>query len=347
MVQTEYDKAIADFSNGYSRLDPNYATTYNNRGIIWFEKNEYDKAIADFSEAIRLAPNDAAAYYHRSGPWQEKGEYAKAIADCSEAIRLDPRRAPAYELRAWIWATCSDERNRDGKRAVESATRACELTQWKEVDRLETLAAACAEAGDFDAAVKWQEKYLESLKEGPDKMVATARLTRYRAKEPYHVEPAALAISKVATGVDMSVQQVEAELEGLPKVDRELSPSSIRVPKSPAPPNGARRIVAHVGAEIITLDELKEAVQVRIAKLPGGYKPNHAEMKMLTSQVLDMLIERSTIVQAAQRAEKTRADEDAQGDRRQGLARGRAAAALAGNGRGECLPARSDARRAG
>ena len=38
------------------------------------------------------------------------------------------------------------------------ATRACNLTQWRDPDCLDTLAAAYAETGAFDAAVEWQKE---------------------------------------------------------------------------------------------------------------------------------------------------------------------------------------------
>src|SRR5262249_19208480 len=63
---------------------------------------------------------------------------------------------------AWLWATGPDG-VRDGKRAVEAATRACELTDWKENEFLDTLAAAYAEVGDFDKAVEYQKKAVSSL----------------------------------------------------------------------------------------------------------------------------------------------------------------------------------------
>ena len=60
-------------------------------------------------------------------------------------------------------AACPEAKYRDGRKAVESATRACELTEWKRSEFLDTLAAAYAESGDFDAAVTWQMRAIGFL----------------------------------------------------------------------------------------------------------------------------------------------------------------------------------------
>ena len=46
-------------------------------------------------------------------------------------------------------------------RAVELALRACELSEYKKPHILSTLAAAYAEIGDFDTAIKWSSKAVE------------------------------------------------------------------------------------------------------------------------------------------------------------------------------------------
>ena len=180
----EYDKAIADFNEAI-RLDPKFAYAYNNRGSAWEAKQELDKAIADYTEAIQLDPKDAYAYLTRGLAWEVKQEYDKAIADYTEIIRLDPKFASAYNSRAWLWATCPDAKYRDGKKAVESATKACELSDWKKAYHIGTLAAAYAEAGDFDAAVKWQTKANGLYTKTEDKTKGQERLKLYQQKKLY------------------------------------------------------------------------------------------------------------------------------------------------------------------
>jgi Tfp pilus assembly protein PilF len=177
-VKGELEKALAEFNEAI-RLDPASASAYCCRALVWHDKKEFDKAIADSDEAIRLDPKHAWAHNNRGNARAAKGDFAKAIADYDEAIRLDPNLAIAYKNRAWIWATCPSKPLRDGKRAIESAVRACELTDWKEPTSLGALAAAHAEAGDFDAAVKTQSRAIALIGD------FDARLKAYRGGERY------------------------------------------------------------------------------------------------------------------------------------------------------------------
>ena len=62
---------------------------------------------------------------------------------------------------AWVLATSPDDEVRDGKRSIELATKAAELTSYTVPHILSTLAAAYAETGDFDEAKKWSQKSID------------------------------------------------------------------------------------------------------------------------------------------------------------------------------------------
>ena len=84
---------------------------------------------------------------------------------------------------AWLLTNAPDEQDRDSKRAIAAATKACELANWKQPNYLETLAAACASAGDFDAAIKWQTKANGLLSDPAEKANGEVRLEYYLSKQ--------------------------------------------------------------------------------------------------------------------------------------------------------------------
>jgi tetratricopeptide (TPR) repeat protein len=188
--QKEYQKGVADFSACLRLLidqpvassrSPAQITLFNammyggiivdkrgillSRGNCYSELEDYDKAIADFTEAIRLAPQDPYAHCLRAWANDQKGEYSKAAAGYAKAIQLDPKYADGYQYFARFLACCPEDARRDGAKAVEYASKACELTEWKDAECLGTLAAAYAEVKDYGKA---QARYAEAIRLDPE-----------------------------------------------------------------------------------------------------------------------------------------------------------------------------------
>jgi hypothetical protein len=90
---------------------------------------------------------------------------------------------------------------RDSKQAVSDATRACQRTSWKAPEFMDTLAAACAESGDFPSAMRWDTQALELARENETlTREIRAHLDLYRRRQPLRdtpsTEPAAEAPTK-------------------------------------------------------------------------------------------------------------------------------------------------------
>jgi hypothetical protein len=87
---------------------------------------------------------------------------------------------------------CGPREFRDRAKAIENATKACELTYWKKAGYVGTLAAAYAEASDFDSAVKWHKKAFDLLPEEQRptyQAIYESRLKLYQSGKPYHESP--------------------------------------------------------------------------------------------------------------------------------------------------------------
>jgi len=149
-----------------------------------------EEALADAQTAVTLKPESGEAYAFRGRLRLTRREFTEARADFERVLQLarEPRTAALNEM-AWFYATYPENAARDGKRAVELAKKACDLTQWNDARILDTLAAAYAETGDFSEAVKWQTQALslpEALAE--DRSGMKQRLGLYQKHQAYRQE---------------------------------------------------------------------------------------------------------------------------------------------------------------
>lgn len=188
IAEGSWDKAVADFSQ-VIQLDPGNATAYQFRGQAYIQKGDYDKAIDDANSALKLNPDNPEATAMRGNAYASKGLYDKAIEDYHGITASDPDFAEAYNAEAWLYATCPKAEIRNGAKALELAQKACDLTEFKDASFIDTLAAAEAEAGKFDDAVKHQQQAVDAGKASfeADWQIKdyASRIELYQQKKPY------------------------------------------------------------------------------------------------------------------------------------------------------------------
>jgi serine/threonine protein kinase len=89
-----------------------------------------------------------------------------------------------YDEVAKLRATSFKDGERNGAEAVEYATKACDLTGWKDWSKIATLAAAYAEEADFEQAIRWQTKAIDMAPTNYWKRISKDWLNSYQANKP-------------------------------------------------------------------------------------------------------------------------------------------------------------------
>jgi Zn-dependent protease len=132
-----------------------------NEGTSALRTGKHDEAAERFTKVIDAGGEPgvlATALTNRGLVEGRRGNWQRAIDDYREAIRLQPNLVTAHNNLAWLLATCPADALRNGPEAVERANWACNATGWSNLSCVGTLAAACAEVGDFAQAARLQAR---------------------------------------------------------------------------------------------------------------------------------------------------------------------------------------------
>ena len=171
----------------YMRLNPTNDVAYKNRASVYNATGRYNEALKDWNEGLRLNPEDSTALAMREFAYFKTSQFDKAAHDAIEAVRLGPTNGAALNNLAWFRATCPVASFRNSKEAVEAATKACELAKWTRWEWVDTLAAAFAEAGNFEKAVSYEKKAMsmDGVSENDCKKMQSSLLL-YERQQPNH-----------------------------------------------------------------------------------------------------------------------------------------------------------------
>jgi tetratricopeptide (TPR) repeat protein len=151
-------------------------------------EGNYRRAIQDCNEALRKYRGFVEAAMLRAGINMDLGKYAEASKEFDYLIAIHPRRvtlARVLKARAWFQATCRDSSFRNGQRAVKDAKAACSIQEWKDETTIDTLAAAYAETGDFNSAVRYASQALSMKDISPvDSKRIQRHLESFKQRKP-------------------------------------------------------------------------------------------------------------------------------------------------------------------
>jgi Tfp pilus assembly protein PilF len=143
--------------------DPTFWPALYVRAQIYSREGKYNLALKDCNEALRQDRNVVEAALLRASINARLGKYAEALKEFNYLVSLHPKRVTLARVlsdRAWFYATCTNASFRNGQQAVKDAKAACSIMVWQDEQMIDTLAAAYAEAGDFNSAVQYAAQAL-------------------------------------------------------------------------------------------------------------------------------------------------------------------------------------------
>jgi tetratricopeptide (TPR) repeat protein len=170
------------------RLDHNY---YNAMFFIGYRlegEHRYAEALVAWYACASMNPDDSTAIFNRAETHIRLGQFEEGKADLERVLSARPNSPVALYDVAFILSTNPNETIRQGKRALELAQKACELTDFKEYRALDALAAANAEVGDFNAAVKFSETAIKLIADNSRRGDLVKHLESFRQNKPWREE---------------------------------------------------------------------------------------------------------------------------------------------------------------
>lgn len=184
--QQKWDEALTHLEAGLKTI-PSDTQAWKDLGVALCSVGRTAEAVTALGRGLLGGP-DARTHYYLGLAFHTQGRFTEALAHYREAVRLEPKTADYANDLAWLLATCPAAEVRNGTEAVRLAEQLCQQNA-DEPRFWGTLAAANAEAGRFDEAVKMAEKARDLAQRQNRNDVAkidAELLELFRQGKPYH-----------------------------------------------------------------------------------------------------------------------------------------------------------------
>ncbi len=142
-------------------FQPDYADAHYNLGTALFQNGALDEAIAEWRKTLSIHPNDGGTHTSLGNALVQKGHLREAIGHYEAALQLEADPILPLNNLAWVLSVASDDALRNGARAVKLAREANRLSNENNPVFVRTLAAAYAEAGEFEEAIQTARRALQ------------------------------------------------------------------------------------------------------------------------------------------------------------------------------------------
>ena len=171
--------AISHYRRALELRDGNSAAHYG-LALALAHQRKFDEAIAHWEKSLEIQPDNNAARNYLGTAYASIGRDREAVAQWEQTLAYDPENGDAANNSAWLLATSQNAELRDPAKAVELAKRAANLPGGSNPIVYRTLAAALAENGQFDDAIRAAE-HARELSQGNANSAVADEMARWIA----------------------------------------------------------------------------------------------------------------------------------------------------------------------
>ncbi|HPA77395.1 MAG TPA: PilT/PilU family type 4a pilus ATPase [Kiritimatiellia bacterium] len=175
-MQTGKSEGMQVFNDELIRLIRDGVITPKEAYLKAIDKIEVLKKITEAGFTLDLQGTDSEGVQHEA-----------LLQEAHARLQENPSDVEALNTMAWVMSTCVDSHIRDGAQALKIAKQAFKLSKGRDVRVMQTLAAACAENGNFKEAIGVaQSAAKQAAKEGQSELAGEIQknITLYEAGRP-------------------------------------------------------------------------------------------------------------------------------------------------------------------